>query len=145
LLHARYRITRSVELTLIRTGYLPGVSAKHVAGDTNLAMIPLWTGARYFPMEPRTGLYLAGELGFNVLLPTAQPTRGVVLFDDATERVALRFAANAGVGCILSEDLPFDIRAQGSVLNLGESSPLGSSLRTTYFALGLSAGFSFRL
>jgi hypothetical protein len=134
-----YRVTPPLELTF-RTGYLFGIG-KTPDGtppgadvSTSVSNIPLWLGARYFFMEPYAGLYGSAELAINLM--TAHST---VLGQSASTGIT-REGFNLGVGYVISKDLPIDIRAQFSMLNL-----LGKETgETTFLAIGLSAGYTFQ-
>lgn len=142
-LGAGYRTGGSLELTL-RTGYLYGTTIDHLAGNTRLSVIPVWAGARYFIFHPDAGLYGAGELGLNVLLPTLERPPGAQFFEDPADRPAVRVGANAGIGYVISKDVPLDIRGQLTLLSLQRKDST-TILESTYFAVGLSAGFAFHL
>ncbi len=134
-----YRVTPPLELTA-RTGYLFGLS-KDLAGtgiSTSVSNIPIWLGARYFFMEPYAGLYGAAELALNLMSVHASTT---VLGQSVSQSTGLtREGFNIGAGYVISKDLPIDIRAQFSMLNL-----LGKETgEKTFFAIGLSAGYTFQ-
>jgi len=133
-----YRVIPALELTA-RTGYLFGLSKDQGVGvSTSVSNIPLWLGARYFFMEPYAGLYGAAELAINLMTVHSTVT---VLGQDASASTGLtREGFNLGVGYVISKELPIDIRAQFSMLNL-----LGKETgETTFIALGLSAGYTFQ-
>jgi hypothetical protein len=147
-LRGGYRVMPNLELTA-RLGFLlglkkersfaiPGLGTATVSSGFNL--IPIWAGARYFFMEPQAGLYGAAELGLNILSPTV---------DNGNAGDSLtRIGANAGVGYVISKELPIDIRAQFQIYNLllkEEASAGGITIsEPTYFGLGISAGYTFQ-
>jgi len=142
-----YRVIPNLELTA-RLGYLIGLKKERTFstgfGNATISagfnLIPVWGGARYFFMDPSEGLYGAAELGLNVLVRTTSTgTAG----DSLT-----RIGANAGIGYVISKELPIDIRAQFQIYNLllKESGTVGTTTisEPTYFGVGVSAGYTFQ-
>lgn len=135
LVRGGYRVIPPLEITA-RVGYLAGLSkSQSIAGQNisySISDVPLWVGARYFfgvGSDAPAGLYGAAELGFNFMSVSVAGASGG----------ATREGFNVGAGYVISPDLPIDIRAQLTYLNLlgtngGESADLG---------LGLSVGYSF--
>jgi hypothetical protein len=134
-----YRVIPNLELTA-RTGYLFGLSKDQGGGGvkTSISNIPVWLGARYFFMEPYAGFYGAAELAINLMSVHSTVT---VLGNEVSGSTGLtREGFNLGAGYVISKDLPIDIRAQFSMLNL-----LGKETgEKTFFAVGLSAGYTFQ-
>jgi hypothetical protein len=132
-----YRVIPQLELTG-RVGYLFGLSKSRsipLLGDLNYSVsnIPIWVGARYFFMDAPAGLYGAGELAINLMSAKAEAG------GQSTSTSITREGVNLGVGYVISKELPIDIRAQFSVLNL-----LGKETNeSTFTALGVSAGYTF--
>jgi hypothetical protein len=134
-----YRVMPPLELT-IRTGYLFGLGKTPEGApagadiSTSVSNIPIWVGARYFFMEPYAGLYGTAELAINLMTASTS-----VLGQSASTGIT-REGFNLGAGYVISKDLPIDIRAQFSMLNL-----LGKETNeTTFIAIGLSAGYTFQ-
>lgn len=134
-----YRVMPQLELTA-RTGYLAGLGKTPdgvPAGadvSTSVSNIPIWLGARYFFMEPYAGLYGSAELALNLM--TAHTT----ILGASASTGATREGFNLGAGYVISKDLPIDIRAQFSYLNL-----LGTDTgETAFIAIGISAGYTFQ-
>ncbi|MDB5221093.1 MAG: hypothetical protein JWO86_9020 [Myxococcaceae bacterium] len=136
-----YRVMPPLELTF-RTGYLFGIGKTPPnvpAGadvSTSFSNIPLWLGARYFFMDPYAGVYGAAELAINLM--SAHST----FLGQSSSTGFTREGFNLGVGYVISKDLPIDIRAQFSFLNL-----LGKDSATnepSLFAIGISAGYTFQ-
>jgi len=129
-----YRVMPPLELTL-RLGYL--LDFGKTVGPVTLKynILPIHVGARYFFMEPHAGVYGAAELGMNMLMPSIDPEVPGLKLDNQT-----RFGFNLGAGYVISKELPIDIRAQFSYLNLigTESGEKGA------FGLGLSVGYTFQ-
>lgn len=135
-----YRVIPALELTA-RTGYLFGIgkTPPGASGDASISFsdIPIWLGARYFFMEPNVGLYGSAELAVNLL--TAHVSGGGLSASEGQTREGF----NLGVGYVISKELPIDIRAQFSMLNLlGKDSTLGVS-EPTLLAIGISGGYTF--
>jgi hypothetical protein len=139
-----YRVIPNLELTA-RLGYLFGLgktpdgapAGADVSVHTNL--IPIWIGGRYFIMEPYAGLYGAAEIGVNLL-----SAGGSVAGKSIDSKSSTREGFNLGVGYVISKDLPIDIRAQFSMLNLlGKDSTAGVD-EPTAIAIGISAGYTFQ-
>ena len=139
-----YRVTPRLELTA-RTGYLFGLgktpdgvpAGADVSVHANL--IPIWVGARYFFMEPYAGVYGAAEIGINLL-----SAGGSVAGKSLDSKSSTREGFNLGVGYVISKDLPIDIRAQFSMLNLLGKDSAGGIDEPTAIALGFSAGYTFQ-
>jgi hypothetical protein len=132
-----YRVIPSLELTA-RTGYLFGLGKTQTILGTDISRsvsnIPIWVGARYFFMEPYAGLYGSAELAINLM--SASGSSGGVSSSTGITREGF----NLGAGYVISKELPIDIRAQFSMLNL-----LGKETNEpTFIALGLSAGYTFQ-
>jgi hypothetical protein len=128
-----YRVIPPLEITA-RAGYLAGLSkSQTILGQTisySISDIPVWLGARYYFMDAPAGLYGAAEIGFNFLNASVSP---------GGSSSATREGFNVGAGYVISSDLPIDIRAQFSYINL-----LGTnSGESGEFGLGLSVGYSF--
>ena len=133
-----YRVTPPLELTA-RTGYLFGLSKDQGAGvSTSFSIIPIWAGARYFFMDPYAGLYGAAELALN--LGSAKVDGGGLSQSSGATRIGF----NLGAGYVISKDLPIDIRAQFSMINLLLKDDVLGQSEKTRFALGLSAGYTFQ-
>lgn len=136
LLRGGYRVIPPLEITA-RIGYLAGLSKSQGSSaignvSSSISNIPLWVGARYYFMDAPAGLYGAAELGFNFQQVSAS-VGGVSASQGAT-----REGFNLGVGYVISQDLPIDIRAQYSYFNL-----LGTqSGETAEMGIGLSVGYS---
>ena len=134
-----YSVIPPLELTG-RIGYLFGIG-KTPAGvpsgadvSTSVSDIPIWLGARYFFMEPHVGFYGAAELAINLM--TAHTT----VLGQSDSKGITREGINLGAGYVISKDLPIDIRAQFSLLNL-----LGKETgESTFTAIGISAGYTFQ-
>lgn len=131
-----YRVMPPLEVTG-RIGYLFGMKKELDLGiakvDMGLNVIPIWVGARYFFMEPQAGLYGAAEIGANIMSPSV--SGGGPAPDSLT-----RFGFNVGAGYVISKELPIDIRAQLTHLNL-----LGTETgETAALAIGISAGYGFQ-
>jgi hypothetical protein len=140
-----YRVIPNLELTA-RTGYLFGLGKTPDGApsgfSTSISNIPIWLGARYFFMEPYAGLYGAAELAINLM--TIHGSGTVAGVDQSSSTGFTREGVNLGVGYVISKDLPIDIRAQLSVLNLlGKASVAGVD-ESTALAIGLSAGYTFQ-
>ena len=135
-----YRVTPPLELT-VRTGYLFGLSKEIGPFKSSLSIIPVWAGARYFFMDPHAGLYGAGELALNLGSFSAEAG------GQSQSTGFTRIGFNAGLGYVISKELPIDIRAQFSMINLllkDDKSVGGISVsEPTQFAVGLSAGYTF--
>ena len=132
-----YRVIPALELTA-RTGYLFGLSKDQGANvSTSVSNIPIWLGARYFFMDAPAGFYGAAELALNLMTVHSSVT---VLGQSADASTGFtREGFNLGAGYVISKELPIDIRAQFSMLNL-----LGKETgEKTFFAVGLSAGYTF--
>ncbi len=132
-----YRVTPPLELTA-RTGYLFGLSKDTGGLKTSLSIIPIWAGARYFFMDPYAGLYGAAELALNL------GSSKVELLGQSQSTGATRIGFNIGAGYVISKDLPIDIRAQFSMINLLLKDDVAGQSEKTQFALGLSAGYTFQ-
>ncbi|MDB4936536.1 MAG: hypothetical protein JWP87_3508 [Labilithrix sp.] len=133
-----YRVTPPLELT-VRTGYLFGLSKELSANvSTSLSIIPIWAGARYFFMEPQAGLYGAAEIALN--LGTQKVDFGGISGSTGFTRLGF----NVGAGYVISKELPIDIRAQFSMINLLLKEDVAGGSEATQFALGLSAGYTFQ-
>ena len=133
-----YRVIPALELTG-RVGYLFGLSKTQgtlpIVGEvkSSLSNIPIWVGARYFFMDAPAGLYGAAEIAINLMSFKAEAG------GSSNSTSATREGVNLGVGYVISKELPIDIRAQFSVLNL-----LGKETNESSFtAIGVSAGYSF--
>lgn len=132
--HGGYRILPPLELTA-RIGYLFGFNKDQGNGvSTSVSDLPIWAGARYFFLDPDAGPYGAGELGFNILHSSGS-SGGI----SASETNA-RFGFNLAAGYVISKELPIDLKAQFSFLNLlgqsdGEKAALG---------IALSAGYTYQ-
>jgi hypothetical protein len=135
-----YRVMPPLELTL-RAGYLFGLGKDQGGGvSTSFSDIPIWVGGRYFVMEPHAGLYAAAEIGANILKPHISPDPPSSPLTDEILKSRTRFGFNIGAGYVISKDLPIDIRAQFSYLNLlGTESGEKSS-----FGVGLSVGYTLQ-
>jgi hypothetical protein len=140
LLRFGYRVMPELEATA-RVGYLYGLG-KDVGGGSSVGIsdIPVWVGARYFILEPSAGLYAGAEIGANILKPHISPTPPSNPITDKALESRTRFGFNLGVGYVVSKELPIDIRAQLSHLNLlgtesGEKAALG---------IGISAGYTLQ-
>jgi hypothetical protein len=133
-----YRVIPALELTA-RTGFLFGLSKDQSAQvSTSVSNIPIWLGARYFFMEPYAGLYGAAEFALNLM--TVHSTVKILGQDASASTGFTREGFNIGAGYVISKELPIDIRAQFSMLNL-----LGKETgETTQLALGISAGYTFQ-
>lgn len=140
------RLIGDLELT-IRLGFLfaferevPYVGGLSFAQGFNVR--PVWLGARYFFMDRRAGLYGAAEVGINFMVPTA--ATGSLAND-----LQARLGFNVGVGYVISENVPIDIRAQLTMINLlpRDTQEVGgvAIAEAPYFAVGLSAGYTLRL
>lgn len=135
-----YRVIPPLELTG-RIGYLFGIGKTPAGSTTSVSVsdIPVWVGGRYFFMEPRAGFYGAAEIGLNFLKPHLSPDPPSNPLTDELLKTRTRFGFNLGVGYVISEDLPIDIRAQFMDLNL-----LGTNTgETAQLGLGLSVGYTF--
>lgn len=131
-----YRVIPALELTA-RTGYLFGLSKDQGAVKTSVSNIPIWLGARYFFMDAPAGFYGAAELALNLM--TVHSTVTILGQDASASTGFTREGFNLGAGYVISKELPIDIRAQFSMLNL-----LGKETgEKTFFAVGLSAGYTF--
>jgi hypothetical protein len=152
LLRGGYRVIPPLELTL-RIGYLHGLSktiASTPRGDISgsLSNIPIWAGARYFILQPDAGLYAGAEIGANIM--NASTEAG----GSSASKGLTRFGFNVGAGYVISPELPIDIRAQFSMLNLigkdnsTETVAPGVTVTTdesSFLMLGLSVGYTFQL
>lgn len=134
-----YSVMPQLELTG-RIGYLFGIGKTPdnvPAGadvSTSVSNIPIWLGARYFFMEPHAGLYGTAELALNLM------TSHATVLGASSSTGITREGFNVGAGYVISKDLPIDIRAQLSMLNL-----LGKETgETTFLAIGVSAGYTFQ-
>jgi hypothetical protein len=132
-----YRVTPPLELTA-RTGYLFGLSKDTGGISTSLSIIPIWAGARYFFMDPYAGLYGAAELALNL------GSSKVEFLGQSQSTGATRIGFNIGAGYVISKELPIDIRAQFSMINLLLKDDVAGQSEKTQFALGLSAGYTFQ-
>ncbi len=132
-----YRVTPPLELT-VRTGYLFGLSKDQGGVKTSLSIIPIWAGARYFFMDPYAGLYGAAELALNLGSAKAE------FLGQSQSTGATRIGFNLGAGYVISKDLPIDIRAQFSMINLLLKDDVAGQGEKTQLALGLSAGYTFQ-
>lgn len=133
-----YRVTPPLEVTL-RAGYLFGLSKEQGPVKFSLSNIPIWVGGRYFIMDPGAGLYAGLEIGANILKPHLDPEPPSNPLTDKALESRTRFGFNLAVGYVISKDLPIDIRAQFSHLNL-----LGTeSGETAATAVGASVGYTF--
>lgn len=133
-----YRVIPALELTA-RTGFLFGLKKDQGANvSTSVSNIPIWLGARYFFMDAPAGFYGAAELALNLMTVHSSVT---VLGQSADASTGFtREGINLGAGYVISKELPVDIRAQFSMLNL-----LGKETgEKTFFAIGLSAGYTFQ-
>jgi hypothetical protein len=130
-----YRVIPALEVTG-RIGYIFGLSKENGAIKTSISNIPIWAGARYFIMNPAAGLWAGGELGVNLLQFSSEGSvLGASLSSSSSET---RFGFNLAAGYVISEDLPIDIRAQFSYLNL-----LGTeSNEKGLFGIGIGAGYT---
>jgi hypothetical protein len=103
---------------------------------SRISVIPLLAGLRYSFGRNNTGLYTAAEAGLNILSwnVKAQATRefGDI---DTTQRY-VRPALNLGLGYVLSETLPIDIRAHVSWVGVLDNAAL--------LGYGLSIGYIHR-
>lgn len=127
-----YRVIPALELTG-RVGYLFGLSKDVGPFKSSLSNIPIWVGARYFFMDAPAGFYGAAELAINLM--SAKVEAG----GQSASKSVTREGINLGVGYVISKELPIDIRAQFSLLNL-----LGKETNETSFtAIGVSVGYSF--
>lgn len=127
-----YRVIPALELTG-RVGYLFGLSKEVGPFKSSLSNIPIWVGARYFFMDAPAGFYGAAELAVNLM--SAKIEAG----GQSASTSVTREGINLGVGYVISKELPIDLRAQFSLLNL-----LGKETNETSFtAIGISAGYSF--
>ncbi len=137
-----YRVMPALELTG-RVGYLHGLSKEQsfsvlgttITSKTSISNIPIWVGARYFFMQPTSGLYGAAEIGANMLSAKAE-----VGGQSSSSDTETRFGFNVGAGYVISESLPIDIRAQFMHHNLlgtedGEKSMLGLGFSVGYTAM----------
>ncbi len=138
-----YRVIPALELTA-RTGYLFGIGktpkGAAAGSDTSISVsnIPIWLGARYFFMEPYAGLYGAAELAINLM--TAHVSAGGLSASEGQTREGF----NLGVGYVISKDLPIDIRAQFSMLNLLGKNDVAGVSEPTLLAIGISGGYTFQ-
>ena len=127
-----YRVIPALELTG-RVGYLFGLSKDQGLFKSSVSNIPIWIGARYFFMDAPAGFYGAAELAVNLM--SAKVEAG----GQSASTSITREGINLGVGYVISKELPIDLRAQFSLLNL-----LGKETNETSFtAIGISAGYSF--
>ncbi len=127
-----YRVIPALELTG-RVGYLFGLSKEVGPFKSSLSNIPIWVGARYFFMDAPAGFYGAAELAVNLM--SAKIEAG----GQSASTSVTREGINLGIGYVISKELPIDLRAQFSLLNL-----LGKETNETSFtAIGISAGYSF--
>jgi hypothetical protein len=133
-----YRVIPALELTA-RTGYLFGIGKTPpnvpAGADASISVsnIPIWLGARYFFMDAPAGFYGAAELAINLM--TTHVSAGPI----SDSKGLTREGFNVGAGYVISKDLPIDIRAQFSYLNL-----LGTETgETGAYAIGISAGYTF--
>jgi hypothetical protein len=127
-----YRITPPLELTA-RIGYLAGLGKSNGPVSTSISGFPIWLGARYYFQEPPAGFYGFAEIAINAFNVNAS------VGGASASQGFTREGFNLGGGYVISPDLPIDIRAQLSYINLlgtqgGESAAI---------ALGLSVGYSF--
>lgn len=135
LVKVEYPLSPALELTG-RIGYLHGLTKEIGTIKSSWSDIPIWVGARYFFGGERTGAYVAGETGFNVLMiRTEMPGLNFLgitspAIDETTTEVKL--GLNAGIGYKLND---LDFRAQAAVLSLGDFSDA--------MAFGLTVGYSF--
>lgn len=139
-----YRVIPPLELTG-RIGYLFGLGKDQGAGlggkiSSSVSDIPIWVGARYFFMEPYAGLYGAAEIGANIVKVHYSPDLPSSPLTDELTKARTRFGFNLGVGYVISKDLPIDIRAQFTDLNL-IGTDTGEKALT---AIGLSVGYTFQ-
>ena len=133
-----YRVIPALELTG-RVGYLFGLGKTPegvpagVDVSSSVSNIPIWVGARYFFLDAPAGLYGAAELAINLM--SAKVEAG----GQSASTSITREGINLGVGYVISKELPIDLRAQFSLLNL-----LGKETNeTSLTAIGISAGYSF--
>jgi hypothetical protein len=85
-------------------------------------------------MEPYAGVYGAAELALNLMSAHAS------IAGSSNSTSITREGVNLGVGYVISKELPIDIRAQFSLLNL-----LGKETNEkTFMAIGLSGGYTFQ-
>ncbi len=136
-----YKVTPALELQL-RTGYLFGLSKETGPVKSSLSIIPVWAGVRYYFMEPGAGLYGLGELALNLGSAKAEVTfagKSVEASNSAT-----RLGFNIGAGYVISKELPINIQAQFSMINLLLKEDAGNVSEPTQFALGIMAGYTFQ-
>jgi Outer membrane protein beta-barrel domain len=137
-IRAGYYVMPAFEAYL-RAGYQMGLKKEQgaIAGNTlstGINNIPIMLGGRYFFMQPYAGLYGNLEIGMNMLTPTAEAGGTSASGDSLT-----RFGANIGAGYVISKDLPINIGAQLSLLNLlgtesGEKTLMGINVLAGYEA-----------
>ncbi len=155
-----YRVARPVELTA-SAGYLFGLtkdtSTGPLQGNGGLNLVPLMVGARFFFFPDAeseresdrnrgnahrySGLYLATEIGLNLIIPKAEVAGKSVENLDTRPR----FGGNFGLGYIISKRLPIDVRAQFSLLNLFGKEDEVSGVQIdekTLYGIGISAGYT---
>jgi hypothetical protein len=146
-----YRVIPPLELTG-RIGYLFGFDKDQGLGfSSSISLLPIWAGARYFVMQPESGLHVGGELGLNILIFSESGDNGTINISSSDQRA--RLGVNGVVGYVISEDLPIDISAQFNLYNLllkedtTVTTPAGkvSSSENTIFGLGLSVGYTYQL
>jgi len=125
-----YRVIPNLEITG-RTGFLIG------AGSFSVNMLPLWGGARYFFMNPGSGVYAGGELGLNMLFVSGveipNGVGGTTTVGGGSEG---RLGMNLGAGYVISRELPIDLRGQLMLLNVGDSAGLS-------VGIGISGGYTW--
>ena len=136
-LRGGYRVMPPLEVTA-RIGYLFGLSKDQGGASTSLSIIPIWAGARYFFMDPQAGLYGAAELGLNL------GSSKVEILGQSQSTSSTRLGFNIGAGYVISKELPIDIRAQFSMINLLLKEEVAGQSEKTQFALGLSVGYTFQ-
>jgi hypothetical protein len=134
LLRVAHRSVPGLEVGL-RSGFLFALThtSRRVDGElrrSQLSLFPLWASVRYFIFEADRGLYVATEVGLNVLVPHGG-------------ELGARFGTNAGIGAVTSGSVPVDLRVQAMVLNLFEDMPRDVGSERTYVGLGISLGYTF--
>jgi hypothetical protein len=134
-----YRVIPALEITL-RGGYLLGTAASPSggAGAAKVSTVPLWLGARYFFLDAPAGPYAGAELALNIMRAEINPNPSGAT--DPYINHLIREGLNLNLGCVISRDVPIDVRAQLAVLNLlgknsGEDTLLGAVFSVGYTAL----------
>ncbi len=109
---------------------LSGLTINGTGGyNTSVSYVPVLGGARYYFGGKREGLHGDAELGLNFVSTTS--SFGGISVSSSTTNVG----SNLGVGYLLDGNLPIDLKAQVSILDIGHASDS--------MMLGVSGGILF--